>query len=310
MLGLGHSTVADAVMYDKDTGTGRTELHPDDIAGIEAKYGPCEAPWMRLLPRSNAAQIAAGGTGLFRFDKGGWIYKHSGKPGFDWELIDESAYTAEIKCNSRAMFQRHENGQIWKYNTSAKGNWEFVDKGDGNVEMAPARGGSNLYQRHYNGQIWQLAPGEEWDHLGTFDQTVQLVANWRAAFIRYSDGKILEHVINKDWEPIEEDSRTIQILADDRLLYRLCSNGHIYSYPSSHYRNTWDDINHSGHPVEIAANGSDLIQRTKDGEILRYTGDPGKWYSLGNRQRVCQLAAGDGRFFYLTTDGEIWALKQ
>ncbi|KAJ6437988.1 (S)-coclaurine N-methyltransferase [Purpureocillium lavendulum] len=123
MLGLYHSTVEEAVMY-KHLYTSRTELHPDDIAGIEAKYGLCEPPWSRLLPPSKAVRIAASETGLFRFDKGGWIYKHSGTPGSYWELIDKSAYTAEIKCNKQAMFQRHENGQIWKYNTEVLGNWE------------------------------------------------------------------------------------------------------------------------------------------------------------------------------------------
>ena len=41
-LGLGHSPVADSIMYA--FGNSRTTLHPDDIAGVQALFGPSRRP--------------------------------------------------------------------------------------------------------------------------------------------------------------------------------------------------------------------------------------------------------------------------
>jgi hypothetical protein len=128
-LGMGHSTIASAIMFAYYNGI-LHPVHPDDKMGIHSIYGWKTPKWSRIDSGSNTSSMiqvtsisgTASNDGLYQMRSTGQILRYSNGA---WATVDNYKETAQITGANGRLYQRHYDGGTFLWTGSAS-NWQPI----------------------------------------------------------------------------------------------------------------------------------------------------------------------------------------
>lgn len=239
-LGLEHSPLFDAVMYF-DGGAARTELHPDDMAGIHSIYGWRDPRWQELDNNPASSTIIATGNALYQMHNDGQVWRYVGTSFAGWQLNDNQRHATrkysrfpnyllinglilsilEIVADLNGqLYQRRNDGGILGYNGKPM-DWSLIDLNPDCIDIAA--GDYQLYQRHKEGSIYRYAGvgiTPQWELIDDKSRTVQITAA-QNVFQRHNNGDLWRYIgPGIKWELIENNSAAGTIVAANDKLYQ------------------------------------------------------------------------------------------
>ena len=315
-LGLSHSAVESAIMFAYYQGNIRP-IHSDDKMGIHSVYGWKNPKWSRvdsntatkdMIQVTSKPDAVAANDGLYQLRSNGQILRYSSG---SWTSVDNNPDTVQIAGSSGYLYQRHADGGTFRW-TGSGSNWQFIGTATENVIDIVAAS-DQLYSRRKDGWV------SRWSGTGTSWLSIEQPSAQISKQIAVTDSKTLWNLLTNgylvrstwpynsgEWLIVDTNAANVAIATGGDEFYKLQSDGTVVWLNTK--ENYWQTIETAG-SAAVYAQGDYLYSKHRDGTVWRYTGSPGVWEMLDNRQDISSIV-GDrrGEVWEMLTNGDIYKL--